>query len=264
MYIHIVPLISGDVYMCRFTCYAQCNDCMIECNSMATENFICYFRVSTKRQGQSGLGLEAQRKSVNDFLAHRDANIIHEFTEVESGRRNNRFQLLEAIELCKSTDSTLLVANISRLTRNAAFLLNLRDSGVKFIAADMPDANNLTIGIMALVAQNEAEQISERTKKALAAAKARGVKLGAYDKNDKSKWVGRIGTRINVLRAGQVRAEKYRDIALEKFKLTIRFDPDGSLSLRQLADKFNDNNIKTISGNGKWSANSIRRLKQLT
>ena len=143
MYIHIVPLISGDVYIHRFTCYAQCNDCIIECNNMAAENFICYFRVSTKRQGQSGLGLEAQRKSVNDFLAHRDANIIHEFTEVESGRRNNRVQLLEAIELCKSTDSTLLVANISRLTRNAAFLLNLRDSGVKFIAADMPDANNL-------------------------------------------------------------------------------------------------------------------------
>ena len=225
--------------------------------------FVSYLRVYTDRQGQSGLGLEAQRHQVEQHLRVVSGELITEVLEVESGRKNKRPKLAEAIALCEAYQAVLLVAKFDRLSRDAHFLLGLQKAGVKFVAADNPQANQLTVGILALVAQNEAEQTSDRTKKALAAAKARGVKLGAYDKNDKSKWIGRKGTRTNVLKAGQVRAEKYRGIALEKFKLTIRFDPDGSLSLRQLADKFNDNNIRTISGNGKWSANSIRRLKQL-
>src|SRR5210317_556364 len=115
---------------------------------MQRSNFVCYYRVSTNKQGKSGLGLDAQRKSVSDYLNGGNWNIIEEFTEIESGRKNQRPKLQEAIELCKATGSTLIVAKIDRLTRDAAFLLNLKDAGVDFVAADMPDANRLTVGIM--------------------------------------------------------------------------------------------------------------------
>ena len=139
---------------------------------------VAYQRVSTARQGASGLGLEAQTKAIGDFVSHRRATVIGTFREVESGKNNERPELTRALHLCKVTGATLLISKLDRLSRNAAFLLTLRDSGVKFIAADMPDANDLTVGVMALVAQQEREAISKRTREALAAAKARGVKLG--------------------------------------------------------------------------------------
>lgn len=230
---------------------------------MLRSNFICYYRVSTTKQGRSGLGLEAQRKSVADYLNGGDWNIIEEFTEIESGKKNQRPKLQEAIELCKATGSTLIVAKIDRLTRDAAFLLNLKDAGVDFVAADMPDANRLTVGIMALIAEQEREAISKRTRDALAAAKARGVVLGAYSKSDKTKYVGGKGTTETALRASQARSQKFRERALAKLPLVSRYDPDGNLSLRELAAIFNANGITTVSGKGSWSANSIRRLKGL-
>lgn len=136
--------------------------------------FIAYERVSTARQGQSGLGLEAQRNTIDAFAASRDAEVLACFTEVESGRNPDRPKLGKAIALARLTGATLVIAKLDRLSRNAA----LRDSGVKFIACDMPEANDLTVGVMALVAQQEREAISRRTKEALAVAKARGVKLG--------------------------------------------------------------------------------------
>ena len=139
---------------------------------------VAYQRVSTARQGISGLGMDAQAQAINAFSTQRGATILETFIEVESGKNNERPQLEKALHLSKVTGATLVIAKLDRLSRNASFLLALRDSGVKFIAADMPDANDLTVGIMALVAQQERETISKRTKDALKAAKARGVKLG--------------------------------------------------------------------------------------
>lgn len=139
---------------------------------------ICYLRVSTAKQGQSGLGLDAQREAIEAFARQRRARIIKTFTEIESGKKNDRPQLAKAIHLSRVTGATLVIAKLDRLSRNACFLLTLRDSGIKFVAADMPEANELTIGIMALVAQQEREAISKRTREALKAAKARGAKLG--------------------------------------------------------------------------------------
>ena len=226
-------------------------------------NYILYYRVSTQRQGVSGLGLEAQQRSVAEYLKGKTFNVIDEVTEVESGKNDARPKLAAAIELCKATNSILLVAKIDRLTRNATFLLNLRDSGIDFVAADMPDANRLTVGIMALIAEQEREAISKRTKDALAAAKARGQKLGAYSKSDKSKFVGRTGTKADALKANAARAAKYREVALSKIQSLRHYDPDNSLSSRVLAKVFNDNGIPTVSGSGTWSSNSILRLKRL-
>ncbi len=230
---------------------------------MQKTNYICYYRVSTQRQGHSGLGLEAQRKSVADYLNGKQHNIIDEVTEVESGRNTNRVKLKAAIDLCQATNATLLVAKFDRLSRNARFLLQIKESGVKIAAADMPDVDELVIGIMAMVAQHEAKAISERTRAALQAAKARGVVLGAYDKEDKSKFIGRCGTKEDALNANAARAAKYRQVSLGKVRSLEHFDPDNSLSSRVLAKVFNDNGIPTVSGKGKWSSNSILRLKRL-
>ena len=230
---------------------------------MQKTNYVCYYRVSTQRQGQSGLGLEAQRKSVADYLNGKQHNIIDEVTEVESGRNTNRVKLKAAIDLCQATNATLLVAKFDRLSRNARFLLQIKESGVKIAAADMPDVDELVIGIMAMVAQHEAKAISERTRAALQAAKARGVVLGAYDKEDKSKFIGRCGTKEDALNANAARAAKYRQVSLGKVRSLEHFDPDNSLSSRVLAKVFNDNGIPTVSGKVKWSSNSNLRLKRL-
>lgn len=225
---------------------------------MAKGSFVSYLRVSTQKQGQSGLGLEAQRKAVEDYLNGGDWNLIEEVVEVESGKKNKRPKLNEAIELCKASGATLVVAKIDRLTRDAAFLLNLRDAGIDFIAADMPEANRLTIGIMALVAEQEREAISKRTKEALAAAKVRGVQLGAYRDGN---FVGRVGTSKDAKNASEARTALYRSRAAAKLPMIKKVDPDNSLSLRGIAQKLNDLGVPTISGKGNWSANSVRRLK---
>lgn len=146
-------------------------------------NFVAYYRVSTKTQGHSGLGLEAQKRSVTEVVERRAGHILESFTEVESGTKADRVQLKAAIDYCLLFDATLVIANISRLARNAAFVLSLRDSGVKFMCADMPDANDFTVNIMALVATQQARDISLATKRGLAAAKRRGVKLGNPNPN---------------------------------------------------------------------------------
>lgn len=141
------------------------------------KKYIAYFRVSTQRQGNSGLGLQAQKNTVNNFISTGD-QIIAEYTDIESGKSNNRTQLLKAIEHAKQAGATLLIAKLDRLSRNAGFIFSLRDSEVDFICCDLPEANTLTIGIFATMAQHEREVISKRTKEALAAKKARGGTLG--------------------------------------------------------------------------------------
>ena len=142
--------------------------------SASSPKVVAYERVSTARQGRSGLGLAAQRQAIDDYARTRGAAILARFTEVESGGRNDRPELEKALQLARITGATLVIAKLDRLSRNAAFLLTLRDAGVGFVACDMPEANDLTVGIMALVAEAEREAISRRTREALAAAKARG------------------------------------------------------------------------------------------
>lgn len=141
------------------------------------ERYIAYYRVSTQKQGLSGLGIEAQKSSVKRFI-NEDSIMLSEFTDIESGKRNDRPNLLLAIETCKKENAILLIAKLDRLSRNAAFIFTLRDTQVKFKCADMPNANSVTIGIMAVLAQDERERTSLRTKDALAELKKKGVKLG--------------------------------------------------------------------------------------
>ena len=146
---------------------------------METRRFVAYYRVSTKQQGQSGLGLEAQEASVLRHLRP-DDELVASFTDVESGTRkgNRRPELARALATCRRERATLLIAKLDRLARNVAFVSSMMEAGVDFVAVDMPTANRLTIHILAAVAEAEAEAISSRTKAALAAAKARGTRLG--------------------------------------------------------------------------------------
>lgn len=143
------------------------------------QQYIAYYRVSTQKQGLSGLGLNAQKSAVEKFTNHCKECIICEFTDIESGKKNDRPELNKAIEAAKKNNVQLLIAKLDRLSRNASFIFTLRDSKVEFICADMPTANSVTIGIMAVLAQDERERISQRTKAALNELKKRGVKLGS-------------------------------------------------------------------------------------
>ena len=140
--------------------------------------FIAYFRVSTDKQGKSGLGLEAQRKAVLDYLNGGRWTLVQEFVEIESGKHSDRQQLAAALAACKKHRAKLVIAKLDRLSRNLAFIAALMESSVEFVAVDNPHANKLTVHILAAVAEHEREMISERTKAALQAAKARGVRLG--------------------------------------------------------------------------------------
>jgi DNA invertase Pin-like site-specific DNA recombinase len=164
--------------------------------------WVSYLRVSTDKQGESGLGLEAQRRAVGDYLNGGKWTLAAEFVEVESGKRSDRPQLAAALAACKKHKAKLVVAKLDRLARNVAFTAKLMESGVEFIAADMPFANKLTIHILAAVAEHEREAISDRTKQALAAAKTRGVKLGG----PKLAEAQRNGSQANREKADQFAA----------------------------------------------------------
>src|SRR5690606_13950551 len=222
--------------------------------SAPSPRFIACERVSTARQGQSGLGLEAQRRTIDAFAQSRGAEVLARFTEVESGRNPDRPELGKAIQLARLTGATLVIAKLDRLSRNAAFLLTLRDSGVRFIACDMPEANDLTVGIMALVAQAEREAISRRTKEALAVAKSRGVKLGNPNGAAALRRAGKGGgpLRAAVSRNADAHA---RDLApvLEQLR------SDGVVSLRSLAAALNARGMLTRRG-GRWHVSNVRNL----
>lgn len=226
---------------------------------MATGKFVSYLRVSTGRQEKSGLGLDAQRKAVADYLNGGHWKLVAELVEIESGKNNDRPQLQQAIATCRAYGAKLVIAKLDRLSRDAHFLLGLQKAGVEFIAADMPEANRLTVGIMALVAEQEREQISRRTKDALAAAKARGQQLGAYRGG---VFVGRKGTPQDALRASQAHSRQATAKAMEKALILREIDPDGSLSLRELAGRLNQAGIPTPTGKGLWQATTVQRLKQ--
>ena len=206
------------------------------------------------------MGLEAQRKSVSDYLNGGSWELVAEVLEVESGKNNKRPKLAEAINLCKAYNAKLVVAKMDRLARDAHFLLGLQKAGVEFVAADNPQANNLTVGILALVAEQEREAASKRTKDALAAAKARGQVLGAYAKDDKTKFIGRAGTAEDTAKAREARTQKATQKAENLKYVFDRMNPDGSISMTALAKKLNAEGIPTPSGKGQWQTVTVSRV----
>src|SRR5215211_4488528 len=176
---------------------------------MAQGKFVAYYRVSTAKQGRSGLGLEAQQEAVRSYLNGGSWQLVDEVVEVESGKRNDRPKLAEALRLCRLHGATLIIAKLDRRARNVAFISNLMESGVEFTAVDFPQANRLTVHILAAVAEHEAAMISQRTKAALGAAKARGVKLGGDRGNlpAVSKQGSPLGVKVRVEKANRHAAD---------------------------------------------------------
>ena len=216
---------------------------------------VAYYRVSTAAQGRSGLGLEAQQFAVESLCASRGWDIIAPpYLEVESGKRDDRPELAKALHRAKVTGSTLVVAKLDRLSRNVAFLAALQESSVKFIAADMPEANELTVHIMAAVAQAERKAISKRTTEALQAAKARGRHLG----NPNGAAALRRAQKGNLAAVEAVkdgaadRAEQLRPVVED---MRAR----GITSLTALAAALNDGGMVTARG-GRWHASSVRNI----
>jgi DNA invertase Pin-like site-specific DNA recombinase len=210
--------------------------------------FIAYLRVSTQKQGDSGLGLDAQKEAVRLFLGKSDL-LQATFTEVESGKNCNRPQLKAAIDRCRLTGATLLVAKWDRLSRNVAFLSKLMETDVSLVAADNPHATRFTLHILAAVAEHEADAISKRTKAALAAAKARGKKLGGWRGRHLTRAERRLGTAVRVAKA-KTRAAQVAPVIDE-------LRTSGARTLRELASGLNERGILASRG-GRWSASQVR------
>jgi DNA invertase Pin-like site-specific DNA recombinase len=212
---------------------------MAEGEIMANGKFVSYLRVSTDRQEKSGLGIEAQRKAVEDYLNGGEWLLLAEFVETESGKRNGRPQLAAALALCKKQKATLVIARLDRLSRNAAFLLALRDGGVDFIACDTPNADRFTIGILSLVAERERDMISARTKAALAASK---------------KALGTYGATLAAANkaAASAAADVLRD-TIEGIRL------EGFTTVAAIADELNRRAVPTARG-GRWHVATVHRL----
>ena len=225
---------------------------------MATGRHIAYYRVSTARQGKSGLGLDAQREAVREYLNGGQWKLVEEVTEIESGKRNDRPELARALAACRLHNATLIIAKLDRLARNVAFIANLMDSGVDFVAVDMPQANRFTIHVLAAMAEHEAVAISTRTKAALARAKVRGTKLGG-DRGNLPR-VAKSGARASVVARQARAAARARD--LEGVIADLR--RHGQTSLRELAAGLNKREIPAPRG-GLWQAAQVARaLRQMT
>ena len=228
---------------------------------MTTERrFIAYYRVSTHKQGHSGLGLEAQRAAVAAYVLsstqpqhmvppEKVAGLLAEYTEIESGKSDtNRPQLQAAMRHARLTGSTLLIAKLDRLSRDAHFLMGLEKAGVDFVAADMPNANRLTVRLMAVLAQEEREMISARTKAALAASKARGTVLGGYRGQ---------GFKVGVQAAGRQAIQDRADLfAADVGPIILELRAAG-VTLAKIATTLTDRGIRTASGKGAWAPTTV-------
>lgn len=214
------------------------------------KKYIAYYRVSTSKQGASGLGLEAQQYAVANFL--KGGKIAGEYIEVESGKNNNRPQLLAAIEHTRKTKGTLVIAKLDRLSRNAAFIFTLKDSGVDFVCADMPDANTLTIGIFAVMAQHERELISSRTKAALQAKIAQGAKLGKPENlTYEHRLAGGQGARQKAI----TNENNKRAAAM------VQLYREQGLNWLSIAEKLNEAGFRASRG-GAFQAVQVQRIYQ--
>lgn len=218
---------------------------------VAEGRWISYLRVSTDRQGKSSLGIEAQRNGVAEYLNGGNWSLVKEFVEVESGKRIDRPKLDEAIKACRIYDAKLVIAKLDRLSRDAHFLLGLEKAGIDFVAADMPNANRLTVGIMAMVAEEERRMISKRTKDALAAAKRRGTKLGGDRGVVPSKKARELAAETLQARAN-ARASDLAPVIRE-------LQAAGKTTLRAIAEGLNEAGILT-QRKSKWSAVQVQRI----
>ena len=220
------------------------------------KKFVAYFRVSTNKQGESGLGLDSQRGAVADYVARSGGGqVLADFTDIESGSNDNRPELLKALRKCRLTGATLLIAKLDRLSRNRRFLLELADSKLNFVAVDMPEANSLTVGILACMADYERQLISERTKAALRAAKERGTVLGnpnlhAVRNSDtsaaKAAWQATTKARQN----------EVREVCLELIA------EHGDMNSRELAEQLNGAGYKTVTGK-PWGVSQVWRIMKV-
>lgn len=208
----------------------------------AESKYITYYRVSTDRQGRSGLGLEAQQEAVRQYLTGRPADVVAEFVEIESGGKSDRPKLKEALAACQREKATLLIAKLDRLARSVAFIANLMDSGIDFVAVDNPHASRLMLHLLAAFAEHERQQIRERTKAALAAAKARGVRLGSN------------GTAL----AAQHKADAvaYAETMRGAINAAVL---SGAQTTREIADFLNTAGVSSRQG-GRWHPASAARL----
>lgn len=217
-------------------------------------DFVAYYRVSTQRQGATGLGLGAQRTAVQAFVRGVSGSIVGQLEEIESGSTDTRPKLNEAIQLAKSKKATLVIAKLDRLSRNVHFISQLMESGVEFIAADLPHANRLTIHIIAAVAEYEREMIAKRTRAALQSAKARGVKLGNPNAAAQAFAAGR---------AAMAKADAFARFIEPRIK-SLR--SNGVTSLVQIASALNAVGVRTQLGKS-WTptgvSNILRRLESL-
>jgi DNA invertase Pin-like site-specific DNA recombinase len=206
------------------------------------QTYVAYLRVSTNRQGQSGLGLEAQRESVRRYVEQNGGTLLEEFVEIESGKVRDRPILVKSISRCRATKSILVIAKLDRLARSVAFISSLMEAGTEFVAVDMPFANTLMLHLMAAFAEHERKEIGARTRAALAAAKARGVNLGKH---------------------GNVLAQRHRADALsfaETLREPIQRICEGRrLTVRQVADELNELGLRTRCG-APWGPSTAQRL----
>lgn len=223
---------------------------------MSTKRAVAYFRVSTARQGRSGLGLDAQRDAVTGFAQSEGWDLIAEHTEVESGKRVDRPELDAALAECRLHKAVLIIAKLDRLARNVAFVARLMEAGVEFIAVDNPHANRITVHIISAIAEHEREMISARTKAALAQAKARGVKLGGNRGN-----IDAIASQ-GAHASAKLRRRRSEQHAADVLPIIRELEIDGQSSLSALARALNARNVPTPRG-GAWSAGQVARVKSI-
>jgi DNA invertase Pin-like site-specific DNA recombinase len=220
--------------------------------------YVSYLRVSTRRQGQSGLGLEAQRNAIHEYVAQREGldALVAEFIEVETGKSAaNRPELEKAIRRCELQSAMLLVAKLDRLSRNLRFITTIREEGIKFVCADNPEVNELTLNILGAIAQHERGMISGRTRAALAAAKARGVKLGNPN-------FGGIRNQDTELARTQIQrnADRFARNILPEIEKILG---ESISSLTEIATHLNNSRIGTRRGKN-WTPMAVKRILKRT
>ena len=218
---------------------------------MRNQSFISYYRVSTKKQSDSGLGLDAQKQTVNHYLQSVGGEVLDSFVETESGKKSDRPKLQKAIKNCQLKNAILLVAKLDRLSRDLHFVTSLQKSGIRFVVAENPEMNELTVHILAAMAQHETNMISDRTKKALAAAKARGVKLG----NPRLSEAGG-GDTTNARKAKKEKSDKY---ATDMSEVIGEIKESGVAGLMGIAQSLNSMGFTTSRG-FKWTPCSVSRV----
>jgi DNA invertase Pin-like site-specific DNA recombinase len=217
---------------------------------------VTYIRVSTEKQGRSGLGLEAQRAAIAAYAKTADAVTVAEFQEVESGRNNARPELEKALRAARVHGAKLVIAKLDRLSRNAAFLLKLQDSGADFTACDMPNASPFTVGIMAVLAQQESAMIGERTRAAMQAKKAQGATFGNPNGAEPLRRAGKGNAA-----ACEAQRAAALSRAIDLSDILEDVEAAGHTTLAAIASELNQRGIKTARG-GRWHPNSIARLRQ--